>query len=82
MTFDDALQGVDCVTRGQDLFGVTDIHVLLQKLLELPTPAYAHHPLLCDETGRRLAKRDQAQTLQALREQGVTPNELLKKLRF
>lgn len=77
VTVDDALQGVTLVTRGQDLFGVTDIHVLLQKLLDLPTPDYHHHPLLLDENGKRFAKRDRAATIRAAREQGEAPSAFL-----
>lgn len=73
VTVDDALQGVTLVTRGEDLFAATDIHRLLQALLDLPTPRYRHHPLLRDATGRRYAKRDKSLTLRALREAGKTP---------
>jgi glutamyl-Q tRNA(Asp) synthetase len=76
---DDALQGVTLVTRGQDLFAVTDIHCLLQALLQFPTPAYHHHPLLYDETGKRLAKRDNAPSLRELRASGVTPDAIRRQ---
>ncbi len=76
VTVDDALQGVTLVTRGEDLFTATHVHRLLQALLGLPTPRYWHHPLLADPGGRRLAKRDQAQTLRALRAAGRTPEEV------
>ena len=67
VTVDDALQGVTLVTRGVDLFAATHIHRLLQALLGLPTPRYRHHPLLTDAQGRRLAKRDKALTIRAMR---------------
>lgn len=73
---DDALQGITLVTRGQDLFSATDVHVLLQKLLGLPTPFYHHHPLVKNEEGKRLAKRDQAQTLDSLRQTGMSLEEI------
>ncbi len=73
---DDALQGVTLVTRGADLFAATHIHRLLQALLGLPTPRYRHHRLLTDASGKRLAKRDQALTLRALRAAGRTPEEV------
>jgi glutamyl-Q tRNA(Asp) synthetase len=76
VTVDDALQGVSLVTRGEDLFATTHIHRLLQALLDLPTPRYQHHRLLTDAAGRRLAKRDRALTLHALREQGKLPAEV------
>jgi glutamyl-Q tRNA(Asp) synthetase len=77
VTVDDALQGVTLVTRGADLFTATHIHRLLQALLDLPTPRYRHHPLLTDANGRRLAKRDRALTIRAMREAGMTPAEIL-----
>jgi glutamyl-Q tRNA(Asp) synthetase len=72
VTVDDALQGVTLVTRGTDLFQATHLHRLLQALLELPTPEYHHHPLLLDADGRRLAKRDGALAIGALRAAGHT----------
>jgi glutamyl-Q tRNA(Asp) synthetase len=77
VTVDDALQGVTLVTRGADLFAATPIHRLLQALLGLPTPRYRHHPLLTDSTGRRLAKRDRALTIRAMRAGGMTADEVL-----
>lgn len=75
VTHDDALQGVTLVTRGEDLKPATAIHRLLQTLLGWPAPSYAHHALLTDPTGRRLAKRDKAATLRDLRQAGTTPAE-------
>jgi glutamyl-Q tRNA(Asp) synthetase len=77
VTLDDALQGVSLVTRGIDLFAATHIHRLLQALLGLPTPRYRHHPLLTDAAGKRLAKRDGALTIRAMREAGMTPAAIL-----
>ncbi len=79
VTVDDAIQGVTLVTRGEDLAPATHIHRLLQGLLGLPTPRYRHHQLLTDATGRRLAKRDRATTIRAMRAAGVTPAELLAR---
>jgi glutamyl-Q tRNA(Asp) synthetase len=56
-TVDDAADGISLVARGMDLFAATHVHRLLQALLELPVPAWHHHPLLLDESGRKLAKR-------------------------
>ncbi len=77
---DDALQGVTHVTRGADLAEATHVQVLLQHLLGLPTPVYAHHPLLRDEQGRRLAKRDGAAGLRALRQSGARPDQVRRQL--
>ena len=76
VTVDDALQGVTLVTRGEDLFHATHVHRLLQALLDLPVPEWDHHSLLTDATGRRLAKRDKAETIEALRASGRSPAEL------
>ncbi len=76
VTHDDAVQGVTLVTRGEDLKPATHLHRLLQALMGWPAPRYAHHRLLTDAAGRRLAKRDQAMTLRALRGQGVSPQEV------
>lgn len=78
---DDALQGVTHVTRGRDLAPATPVQVLLQHLAGLPTPIYAHHDLLLDATGKRLAKRDGATSLRALRAAGETPETVLRRLR-
>jgi glutamyl-Q tRNA(Asp) synthetase len=73
VTHDDALQGVTLVTRGVDLKPATHLHRLIQALMGWPAPAYAHHLLLTDASGRRLAKRDRAVTLRELRAQGHSP---------
>jgi glutamyl-Q tRNA(Asp) synthetase len=73
VTHDDAAQGVTLITRGIDLKPATDLHRLLQTLMGWPAPRYAHHPLLTDAAGRRLAKRDQAATIRALRADGIDP---------
>jgi glutamyl-Q tRNA(Asp) synthetase len=78
---DDAAQGVTDVVRGVDLFAATHVHRLLQALLGLPAPAYHHHSLLIGPDGRRLAKRNGAPSLAALRAAGADPVELLASLR-
>jgi glutamyl-Q tRNA(Asp) synthetase len=78
VTVDDALQGVTLVTRGADLFMATHIHRLLQALVGLPTPRYRHHPLLADAAGRRLAKRDRALTIRAMRDAGMKPEQVVE----
>ncbi len=82
VSVDDALQGITHVIRGRDLADATHVQRLLQALLDLPTPAYRHHALLVDPAGRRLAKRDGAQTLRSLREQGISPARLREDLGF
>ena len=77
---DDALEGASLIIRGRDLFEATHVHRLLQALLDLPVPLYAHHDLLCGPDGRRLAKRDRAETLASLRAGGQTPDDLRARL--
>lgn len=79
---DDHLQEVTDIVRGDDLFEATHLHRVLQGLMNWQVPVYHHHPLLTDEKGKRLAKRDRAITLQSLRESGVTPTDLRRELGF
>ncbi|MBK0328617.1 tRNA glutamyl-Q(34) synthetase GluQRS [Rhodobacteraceae bacterium F11138] len=73
---DDAVQGINTVIRGADLFDTTPLQVVLQALLDLPTPGYHHHRLIRDEAGKRLAKRDDARAISTYREQGATPAQI------
>lgn len=82
VTFDDAIQGVNHIIRGQDLFPSTHIHRLLQALLDLPTPTYFHHGLISDTKGRRLSKRDKDATIKSLREYGYQPEEVRKMVDY
>ena len=82
VVLDDAHQGVTHVTRGQDLFPATPLHRLLQALLGLPSPVWRHHRLIRDAAGRRLAKRDGARDLLALKEAGATPGDIHHQLGF
>ena len=66
--------------RGGDLFDATELHVLLQTLLGLPTPAYHHHRLIRDAAGRRLAKRDDARALSLFRAEGASPDDIRRKI--
>lgn len=77
---DDAAQGVTLVTRGEDLFDATLIHRALQGVLGLPVPEYAHHSLLRDNAGKRLAKRDGARSIESLRMAGFTPQQVRASL--
>lgn len=81
VTIDDAAQGVTDVVRGEDLFVATHIHRLLQALMGLPTPCYHHHPLVTDRLGKRLAKRDGAPMLSAMRLRGDNGAGLAQMLR-
>jgi len=77
---DDAESGVTLVMRGADLRPSTPVQRLLQSLLGLPEPIYCHHRLVGHADGRRLAKRDKAPTLAAMRSDGVDGRALANSL--
>jgi glutamyl-Q tRNA(Asp) synthetase len=77
---DDAASGVNFVVRGADLRSSTPLQRLLQSLLGLPEPNYFHHQLVAHADARRLAKRDRAPTLAAMRESGADGGELARAL--
>jgi glutamyl-Q tRNA(Asp) synthetase len=80
VTLDDAVQGVTHVVRGRDLEAATDLHVLLQELLGLPSPRYHHHRLLEAQEGGKLSKSLKSESLADLRARGVTPAEVRQAL--
>lgn len=78
VTVDDAAQQITVITRGEDLFTSTHVHRLLQALLGLPVPVWRHHRLIINEYGKRLAKRDNARSIQSMRLQGSTPFDIAR----
>jgi len=79
VVIDDAVQSVTHVVRGHDLFWATSVHRVLQALLGLPAPNYHHHQLVTED-GRKLAKSTGSTGLRELRQQGVTPAEIRRRL--
>jgi len=79
---DDAAQGITHVTRGQDLEAATDLHVLLQALLGLPSPAYAYHGLIRDAERHKLSKSKGSQSLRDLRAAGWARADARKAIGF
>ena len=77
---DDAIQRINLITRGLDLFASTHVHRLLQALLDYPAPDYDHHALINDVDGRRLAKRHGAEPIKDFRARGLTPDDLRRRL--
>ncbi len=77
---DDAVQEISHVIRGADLFQATALHRLLQRLLGLPAPVYHHHRLIRDAAGAKLSKSSNALSLAALRDAGVTPQEVRRRV--
>ncbi len=79
---DDAAMQITEVVRGADLLKSTARQLLLIRALGLATPSYFHCDLLRDASGVRLAKRHDALSLRALREQGLTPEQVLARCGF
>lgn len=77
---DDALQSVTHVVRGRDLYHATGIQRLLQELFGLPAPTYFHHALVPGPGGHKLSKSLNDSGIRALRQAGVTPDELRQML--
>lgn len=78
VVIDDQYMGITEIVRGEDLLLSTARQLLLYRALNWTPPAFYHCPLLCDENGKRLAKRHDALSLQALRASGATPESLRK----
>lgn len=74
---DDIDMGITEVVRGADLLTSTARQILIYRALGKQPPAFFHCPLVLDGQGRRLAKRSAALSLQALREQGWSPEQVL-----
>ena len=72
---DEALMGVTTVMRGRDLLSSTPRQLALLRAMGLPEPGYAHVPLVVDEAGRRMCKRDGSRSLDLLRGAGLSPAE-------
>ncbi|MDO5603133.1 MAG: tRNA glutamyl-Q(34) synthetase GluQRS [Oscillospiraceae bacterium] len=82
VTVDDALMGMTEVVRGRDLLASTPRQLYLYRLLGYKPPRFYHIPLLLDENGARLAKREGALGLAALQKRFKTPEKLLGRLAF
>ncbi len=77
---DDFEMGITQVVRGSDLWHSTPRHIALQQTLDYPTPEYWHVPLMTDYHGQRLAKRNGAPSVSALRQSKHAPQTLLADL--
>ncbi|MEM9600018.1 MAG: glutamate--tRNA ligase family protein, partial [Pseudomonadota bacterium] len=60
-----------------DLFEKTRVHVLIQTLMGWPVPRYHHHGLILEEDGKKMSKRRGSMTIRALRDQGLSPDDVL-----
>ncbi|MGH8637137.1 MAG: tRNA glutamyl-Q(34) synthetase GluQRS, partial [Burkholderiales bacterium] len=68
---DDADQGITRVVRGADLIDSSQRQILLQRLLDLPTPAYLHVPAAVDASGDKLSKQTRARPLERSKASGA-----------
>ena len=79
---DDASMRITEVVRGRDLLLSTPQQLHLFQTLGFEAPSYSHHPLLINEDGQRLCKRDKSLDLGYLREKHVTPEEIIGRLAY
>ncbi len=77
---DDSLQGIQQVVRADDLLSSTVRQLFIANALDLDVPMFAHVPLVLAPTGKRLAKRDGAVTLEDRQQLGETPSQVLAML--
>lgn len=77
---DDAQMQINQVVRGVDLLPSTARQILLYEALGFPVPTFAHVPLVLDEHGKRLSKRDQSAGLEPLRAAGATSVQVVGRL--
>lgn len=78
---DDAESKMTHVVRGRDLLASTPRQLHLMRLLGAPSfPVYAHVPLVVGHDGSRLSKRTPGSRVRALREAGVTREEIIEWL--
>jgi len=77
---DDALMGITEVVRGEDLLTSTPRQIALQSALGFRSPSYFHVPLMLDEDGRRLSKRERPTSLRQLRQSGWTAEQCVGHL--
>ncbi len=80
VVIDDALMHINQVVRGTDLLSSTARQILLYEALGFPIPTFAHVPLVLDEQGYRLAKRQQSAGLAPLKEAGKSPQIIIAEL--
>lgn len=80
VVIDDALMGVTDVVRGVDLRQSTPRQLALFSALDLPAPRYWHVPLMADDAGNRMSKRDGSESVMMFRARGGKPAELVGQL--
>jgi len=76
-TRDDAAASITHIIRGEDLLTAAPVHALLQALMGWPKPLYIHHKLLLGSDGKKLAKREKSKSLDSLRQEGLSAEEII-----
>lgn len=79
---DDIRHGVDLVIRGEDILFSTARQIQLFETLDKPAPQYFHHPLIVDEAGQKLSKRQRSESISHLRESGFSPEEVIGRAAY
>lgn len=74
---DDIRHGIDLVVRGEDILSSTARQIQLFHALGKPVPSYFHHPLLCDDQGHKLSKRQRSESITQIRDAGASPEEIM-----
>ncbi len=74
---DDIRHGVDLVVRGEDILSSTGRQIRLFEALDKRAPDYFHHPLVCDDFGEKLSKRQRSESISQLRAAGAAPEEII-----
>ena len=82
VSYDDADMGITHVMRGNDLLGSTFYQMVIFDLLKKKHPEYMHLPLLVDEKGVRLSKRQQGLTVRELRRDGISADKIIGRLLY
>lgn len=74
---DDIRMGVDLVVRGEDLLSSTGRQIQLFHALKAPEPAYFHHPLICDDQGLKLSKRQRSESISSMQDAGMSAESII-----
>ena len=82
VSIDDGAMGITHVLRGNDLLSSTYYQLYLIRKLGYPVPTYGHLPLLVDQEGVRLSKRQQGITIREMKESGAKAEDIIGRLLY
>lgn len=83
VVLDDLRDNINCIIRGTDILSSTGRQLLMRKLFgDSRAPEFYHHPLILDQEGRKLSKRQRSFSLTEEREAGAKPEMILGELCF